>query len=137
MKFPNLNIIWTEGKNLALADLLSRTKDEEHFTKTRDITVEIRENIKFFFAITPFANNLECKYSICNNTDEDNKEKTHYPVLANIHNNYFEINIDKNEYHPISYEKYNTETKTNLIPKYKPKTKKLAISNRRERRPNY
>ena len=30
---------------------------------------------------------------------------------------------DKNEYHPISYEKYNTEAKTNLIPKYKPKTK--------------
>ena len=43
--------------------------------------------------------------------------------MANIHNNYFEINIDKNEYHPISYEKYNTETKTNLIPKYKPKIK--------------
>ena len=105
MKFPNLHIIWTEGKNLALHDLLSRTIDEEHFTKTRDITVEIPENIKFFFAKTPFANNLECKYSICNNTDEDNKERTHYPVLANIHNNYFEINIDKNEYHPISYEK--------------------------------
>ena len=123
MKFPNLHIIWTEGKNLALPDLLSRTIDEEHFAKTRDITVEIPENIKFLFAKTPFANNLECKYSICNNTDEDNKEKTHYPVLANIHNNYFEINIDKNEYHPISYEKYNKETKTNLIPKYKPKTK--------------
>ena len=102
MKFPNLHIIWTEGKNLALPDLLSRTLDEEHFTKTRDITVEKPENIKFFFAKTPFTNNLECKYSICNNTDEDNKDKTHYPVLANIHNNYFEINIDKNEYHPIS-----------------------------------
>ena len=123
MKFQNLHIIWTEGKNLALPYLLSRTIDEEHFTKTREITVEIPENIKFFFAKTPFTNNLECKYSICNNTDEDSKEKTHYPVLANIHNNYFEINIDKNEYRPISYEKYNTETKTNLIPKYKPKTK--------------
>ena len=75
MKFPNLHIIWTEGKNLALPDLLSRTIDEEHFNKTRDITVEIPENIKFFFAKTPFANNLECKYSICNNTDEDNKKK--------------------------------------------------------------
>ena len=123
MKFPNLHIIWTEGKNLALPDLLSRTIDEEHFTKTRDITVEIPENIKFFFAKSPFANNLECKYSICNNTNNDNKDTTHYPVLANIHNNYFEINIDKNEYHPISYEKYNTETKTNFVPKYKPKTK--------------
>ena len=35
MKFPNLHIIWTEGKNLALPDLLSRTIDEEHFTKTQ------------------------------------------------------------------------------------------------------
>ena len=137
MKFPNLHIIWTEGKNLALPDLLSRTIDEEHFTKTRDITVEIPENIKFFFAKTPLANNLECKNSICNNTDEDNEEKTHYPVLANIHNNYFEINIDKNEYHPISYEKYNTETKTNLIPKCKQKNKKLAVTNCRKRRFDY
>ena len=48
MKFPILHIIWTEGKNLALPDLLSRTIDEENFTKTRDITVEIQENIKFF-----------------------------------------------------------------------------------------
>ena len=70
MKFPKLLIIWPEGKNLALPDLLSRTKDEEHFTKTRDITVEIPENIKFFFAKTPFTKNLECKYSICNNTND-------------------------------------------------------------------
>ena len=48
MKFPNLHIIWTEGKNLALPDLLSRTIDEEHSTKTRDITVEIPENTFFF-----------------------------------------------------------------------------------------
>ena len=67
--------------------------------------------------------NLECKYSICNNTNDESTEKTHYPVLANILNNYFEKNIDKNEYHPISYEKYNTDTKSNLIPKYKSKTK--------------
>ena len=123
MKFPNLHIIWTAAKNLALPDLLSRTIHEEHFTKTRVITVEIPENIKFFLAKLPFTNNLEYKYSICNNTNDENTEKTHYPVLANMHNNYFEIKFDKNEYHPISYEKYNTETKTNLIPKYKPKTK--------------
>ena len=122
MKFPNLHIIWTEGKNLALPDLLIRTIDEEHFTKTRDITVEIQENIKL--AKTSFANNLECQYSICNNTNDENSEKTHYTVLANIHKNYFEIKIEKNEYHPISYEKYNTKTKTNLISNYKPKIKK-------------
>ena len=57
------------------------------------------------------------------NTTNENTDRTHYPILANIHNNYFEINIDKNEYYPISYEKYHKETKTNLIPKYKPKIK--------------
>ena len=97
MKFPNLHIIWTECKNLALPDLLSRTIDEEHFTKSRDTTVEIPDNIKFFFTKTPFANNLECKYSICYNTNQENSDKTRYPALANIHKNYFEINIDKNE----------------------------------------
>ena len=105
MKFPNLQNFWTEGKKLALPDLLSRTVGEENFTKSRDSTVEIPDNIKFFFARTPLANNLECKYSICYSTNEENSDKTHDSVLANIHNNYFEINIDKNEYHPISLEK--------------------------------
>ena len=96
LKFPNIHIIWTEEKNLALPDLLSRTLDEEHFTKTRDIAVEMPEKLKFFLAKTTFTNNLECKYSICNNTNDETTEKTHYPVLANINNNCFEIKIDKN-----------------------------------------
>ena len=83
MKFPNLHMIWAEGKNLALPDLLSRTIDKEHFTKSRYITVEIPNNIKFFFAKTPFANNLDCKNSICNDTNDGNSKKLHYPVLAN------------------------------------------------------
>ena len=47
MKFPNLHIIWTEGKKLALPDLLSRTINEEKFTKTRDITVGIPKKLNF------------------------------------------------------------------------------------------
>ena len=115
MKIPNLHFIWTEEKNLALPDLLklglSRTIDGEHVTKSRDITVEIPENLKFFFAKTPFANNLECKDSMCKKTNDENSDITQYPALANIYSNYFEINIDKNEYHSISIEKYNTEKK--------------------------
>ena len=122
MKFPNLQFIWTEGKNLALPDLLSRTINEEQFTKTRDITVEIPENIKFYFAKTPFGTNIECQYSICYNNVEKT-DQTHYPLIANIHNNFFAINIDRNEYQPISYKKFKSETKTNLIPKYKPQIK--------------
>ena len=45
MKFPNLHIVWTAGKNLALPDTLSRNKPLELFT--RKTTVEIPQNIIF------------------------------------------------------------------------------------------
>ena len=114
-------------KNLALTDLLSRTINEEQFTKTRDIIVEIPENVKFFFAKIPFGNNIDCQYSLCYNNNVERTDQTHYPLLTNIHNNFFEINIDKNQYQPISYEKLKNETKTNLIPKCKPKIKNWNI----------
>ena len=46
MKFPNLHIVWTAGKNLALPDTLSRNTPPELFT--RKTTVEIPQNIKFY-----------------------------------------------------------------------------------------
>ena len=39
MKFPNLHIVWTAGKNLALPDKLSRNTPPELLT--RKTTVEI------------------------------------------------------------------------------------------------
>ena len=45
MKFPNLHIVWTAGKNLALPDTLSRNTPPELLT--RKTTVEIPKNIKF------------------------------------------------------------------------------------------
>ena len=48
MKFPNLHIVWTTGKNLALPDTLSRNTPPELIT--RKTTVEIPQNIKLFFA---------------------------------------------------------------------------------------
>ena len=58
MEFPNLNFICTEERNLALPDLLSRTISEEHFTKSSDIAMEIPDNVKLFFARTPFGTSL-------------------------------------------------------------------------------
>ena len=81
LKFPNLHIIWTEGKNLALPDLLSRTNNEEKFTKTRDITVEIPENIKFFFAKTTFDNNIERQYNICYKNNVEKTDKHIIPYM--------------------------------------------------------
>ena len=48
MKFPNLHIVWTAGKNLALTDTFSRNTPLELLT--RKTTVEIPQNIKFYFA---------------------------------------------------------------------------------------
>ena len=86
MKFPNLHIIWTAGKNIALPDILSRTIDKKHFTISKNTTVKIPDNTKFLFAKTPSANNLERKYSICYNTKDENSDRTHYSVLANVDN---------------------------------------------------
>ena len=127
MKFPNFHIIWTEVRNLALPDLLSRKVDEEHFTKPRDATVEIPDYNKFFLAKTPFANNLECKYSICYNKNDKKSDRTHYPVLAIIHNKYFEISIDKKN--TPQFHLKNTLRRRKQISKYKPKLKKLETTN--------
>ena len=55
MKFPNLHIVWTAEKNLALPDTLSRNTPSALLT--RKTTVEIPQNIKFYLAkdknITP------------------------------------------------------------------------------------
>ena len=48
MKFPNLHIVWTAGKNLALPDTLSRNTPPELLT--RKTTVEIPKNTKFYLA---------------------------------------------------------------------------------------
>ena len=44
MKFPNLHIVCTAGKNLALPDTLSRNTPPELLT--RKTTVEIPKNLK-------------------------------------------------------------------------------------------
>ena len=58
MKFPNLQILWTEGKRHSLPEFISRTKNKEYSTKIKDRTVE---NTKSFFGKTPFATNIECQ----------------------------------------------------------------------------
>ena len=49
MKFPNLHIVWTEGKNIALPDLLSRSLTTRTQDEHRLRTVEIPDSIKIFY----------------------------------------------------------------------------------------
>ena len=46
MKFPNLHIVWTAGKILALPDTFSRNTPPELLT--RKTPVEISQNLKFY-----------------------------------------------------------------------------------------
>ena len=48
MKFPNLHIVWTAGKNLAIPNNLSKNTSPEFITKKT--TVEIPQNKKIFLA---------------------------------------------------------------------------------------
>ena len=47
MKFPNLHIVWTEGKKIKLPDLLSRSLTTTTQDEDRLRTVDIPESIKF------------------------------------------------------------------------------------------
>ena len=58
MKFLNLHIFWTAGKNLALPDTLSRNTPPALLT--RKTTVEIPQNIKFYLAKDRTSPRLEC-----------------------------------------------------------------------------
>ena len=53
MKFPNLHIVWTEGKNLSLPDLISRSITPHHPTTTRtEPNKEFHDlppNLRFFW----------------------------------------------------------------------------------------
>ena len=61
-KLPNLHIVWTAGKTLALPDTLSRNKPPELLTRKK--IVEIPQNIKFYLAKDETSPRLECKYAV-------------------------------------------------------------------------
>ena len=62
MKFPNLHIIWTAGKNLALPNTLSRNTTSELLTQKK--TVEIPQSVEFFLAKDETSPRLECKNAV-------------------------------------------------------------------------
>ena len=80
MKFPNLHIVWTAGKNLALPDTLSRNTPPELLT--RKTTVEIPQNNKFCLGKNETSPRLECKYAVKTDIDQSkNKQFTTFPTL--------------------------------------------------------
>ena len=115
MKFPNLHIVWTEGKNLSLPDLLSRslttTTQDEHRLRT----VEIPESIKFFMTHNLNTQPIQCNYAVSKeyiNTVSENvsTEQIHFPIYLQTKNNYFEVQFDNDLYLPVSYHEFCTKS---------------------------
>ena len=79
IKFPNLHIVWTAGKNLALPDTLSRNTPPELLT--RKTTVEIPKNIKFYLAKDETSHRLEGKYAVKTDIDQSQMNNLqHFPL---------------------------------------------------------
>ena len=92
MKFPNLHIVWTAGKNLALPDTLSRNTPPELLT--RKATVEIPQNIKFYLAKDETSPRLECKYAVKTDIDQSQiNNLQHFPLYLDCQNNHYEVDL--------------------------------------------
>ena len=92
MKFPNLHIVWTAGKNLALPDTLSTNTPPELFT--RKTTIEIPKKIKFYLAKDETSPRLECKYAIKTDIDQSHTNNLqHFPLYLDRQNNHYEVDL--------------------------------------------
>ena len=105
MKFTNLHIVRTEGKNLSLPDLLSRSLTTTTQDENRLRTVEIPEKIKFFITHNPNTQPIQCNYAVSkkyiNSVSTDiNVESTHFPIYLQIKNNYFKVQLENDLYLP-------------------------------------
>ena len=106
VKFPNLHIIWTAGKNPALPDTLRRNSPPELLT--RKTTEEIQQNITFFLAKDKTSSQLECKYAV--KTDVDHAQINnlqHFPLYLNCQNNHYEVDLLGNsKFKPIPFSSF-------------------------------
>ena len=103
MKFTNLHIVWTAGKNLALLDTLSRNTPPE--VLTRKTTVEIPQNIKFYLAKNKTSPRLECKCAVKTDLDQSQiNNLQHFPLYLDCPNNPYEVDLlDTFTIKPIPY----------------------------------
>ena len=64
MIFPNLHLIWTEGNNLSLPDLLSRSLTKIAQDEHRLRRVDIPDFIKFFLTHNQHTQPIQCHYAV-------------------------------------------------------------------------
>ena len=120
MKFPNLCIVWTAAKNLALPDTLSRNTPFDLLT--RKTTVDTPQNIRFFLAKDETWSQLECKYAVKIAVDHAQiNNLQHFILYLDCQNNHYEIDLLGNStFKPIPYSSW---IKNNT--KHKPLRRKI------------
>ena len=114
LKFPNLQINWTAGKNLALPDTLSRNTPLELLT--RKTTVEIPQINKFFLVKDETSPRLEFKYAVKTDVDPSQINTLQdFPLYLDCQNNHYEVDLlGTSTFKPIPYSywiKNNTQQK--------------------------
>ena len=118
MKFPNLHIVWTAGKNLALPDTLSRNTPSELLTRKR--TVEIPQNIKFYLAKDEISPRLEGKNAVKTDIDQSQiNNLQHFPLYLDCQKNHYEVDLlSTSKFKPIPFSlwiKNSTQQKRNNL----------------------
>ena len=114
MKFPDLIIVWTEGKNLLLPDLLSRslktTTQDEHRLRTD----EIPDCIKFLMTDKQNTQPIQCQYAVSKEyintlTTNTTVESLHFPIYLKIESNYFKVYLENDIHVPVLYHEFKTK----------------------------
>ena len=113
-KFPNLHLVWTAGKNLALPNTLSRNTPPELFTQKT--TVEIPQIIKFYLAKYERSPRLECKNAVKTDIDQSQiNNLQRLPLYLDCQNNHYEVDfLGTSIFKPIPYSQWiknNTQQK--------------------------
>ena len=114
MKIPNPRIVWTEGKNLSLLDLLSRSLTTKTQDEYRVRTVEIPDTIKFFMTHNHHTQRIQCHYAVskeCINTITTitTTQSLHFPIYIQVKDNYFKVKLENDLYLPVSYHEFKTK----------------------------
>ena len=132
MKFPNLHIVWTAGKNLALPDTLSRNTPLELIT--RKTTVEITQNIKFHLTKKETSPWLECKYAVKTDIDQSQiNSLLYFPFYSDCQNNHYEVDLlSSSTIKPIPYSHWIKNNTHQKQIKQQPHKKPFSI-NRKKR----
>ena len=109
MKYPNLHKVWTEGKNLSIPELLSRSLTTTRHDKHRLRTVEILDSINFFMTHNENTQTIQCHYAVSKEyinsvSTEYNVESQHFPIYLQIKENYFKVQLENDLYLPVSHQ---------------------------------